>query len=95
MQDWERQVATARPGLSTVLFATEAIGADSDRSRRRDPALLCSGDHRRLPGCRRHVGSPIASATADDLGGAAYNRERLTLFWSSSSGSVFHRVDAQ
>lgn len=71
---WNTQVATARPGLSTVLFATEAIGEE-----RMDPGVVIplsyvqvtTGGY--LDGVAS-VGSPIAEATAEDLGGAAYNR---------------------
>lgn len=75
MQDWNEQVATARPGLSTVLFATEAIGAD-----RIDPDVVIPLSYVPVTtggylDAVADVGSPIASATADDLGGAAYNRE--------------------
>jgi hypothetical protein len=71
---WNTQVATARPGLSTVLFATEAIG-----QQRIDPDVVIplsyvpvtTGGY--LDGVAS-VGSPIAEATAEDLGGAAYNR---------------------
>lgn len=74
LDDWNTQVATARPGLSTVLFATEAVGAE-----RIDPDLVIplsyvpvtTGGY--LAGVAS-VGSPIADASAEDLGGAAYNR---------------------
>jgi hypothetical protein len=74
LDDWNTQVATARPGLSTVLFATEAVGAE-----RIDPDVVIplsyvpvtTGGY--LAGVAS-VGSPIAEATAEDLGGAAYNR---------------------
>lgn len=75
MRDWNAQVATARPGLSTVLFATEAIGAE-----RIDPDVVIPLSYVPVTtggylDAVADVGSPIASATADDLGGAAYNRE--------------------
>lgn len=75
MQDWNRQVAEARPGLSTVLFATEAIGAD-----RIDPDVVIPLSYVPVTtggylSAAADVGSPIAEATAADLGGAAYNRQ--------------------
>ncbi len=74
MQDWNVQVATARPGLSSVLFATEAVGAD-----RIDPGLVIPLSYVPVTtggylGAVADVGSPIADATAADLGGNAYNR---------------------
>lgn len=75
MQDWNTQVATARPGLSTVLFATEAVG-----SSRIDPDVVIPLSYVPVTtggylGAVADVGSPIADATATDLGGARYNRQ--------------------
>ncbi len=96
MQDWNEQVATARPGLSTVLFATEAIGLE-----RIDPDVVIplsyvpvtTGGYLEAVA---DVGSPIAAADADDLGGADYNREvadellvdQLDIAVSSGDGGV-------
>ena len=52
MEGWNEQVATARPGLSSVLFATEAIGSGTHRPRRGDPPVVRAGHDRRLPGGR-------------------------------------------
>jgi hypothetical protein len=75
MQDWNRQVAEARPGLSTVLFATEAVGAE-----RIDPDVVIPLSYVPVTtggylSAAADVGSPIATATAEDLGGAVYNRQ--------------------
>lgn len=75
MGDWNRQVADARPGLSTVLFATEAVGAE-----RIDPDLVIPLSYVPVTtggylSAAADVGSPIADATAADLGGAEYNRQ--------------------
>ncbi len=74
MEDWNVQVATARPGLSSVLFATEAVGSD-----RIDPDVVIPLSYVPVTtggylGAVADVGSPLAGATAADLGGAAYNR---------------------
>ena len=75
MEAWNEQVATARPGLSSVLFATEAIGIE-----RIDPDVVIPLSYVPVTtggylGAVADVGSPLADATAEDLGGALYNRQ--------------------
>jgi hypothetical protein len=74
LRDWNTKVATARPGLSTVLYATEAIGAD-----RVDPDVVIPLSY--IPvttggylDAVAAVGSPIADIDATGLGGAELDR---------------------
>lgn len=68
LRDWNAQVSNARPGLSAVLLATEAVGLDRIDPDRRVPISyvpLTSGDYLAAVDA---VGSPIAGVDAATIG---------------------------
>lgn len=84
MNDWADSVAEAAPGLRSVIYATEAVGADRIDGERILPLSYVPVSAGAYLSAVADIGSPLENATKSTIGGSAESRVSADLILAES-----------